>query len=208
MSGLPPAPDINVAMRKVSCFSRCRLISVALALTTGLLPLPGQPAPENRNSTASNPRRTLAPDGRFEGGLRAGPGMGIQYFPLIERVLTTEQRESLRTAMNAQRESLRAIDGKLREARRELMKASMIDEFSEDAVRAKAVAVGKLEAEVTVLRARAFAEMVPPLSEEQVQQLQTPSRWERGEGRPGIPPRVNRNTNDRRERSDLPHRPK
>lgn len=197
-------------MRKVSCFSRCRLIAVTLALTTGLLPLPAQPTPENHNSTASNPRRTLAPDGRFEGGLRAGAGfgMGIHYFPLIERVLTTEQRESLRTAMNAQRESLRAIDGKLREARRELMKASMIDEFNEDAVREKALAVGKLEAEVTVLRARAFAEMIPPLSAEQIQQLQTPSRWERGEGRPGIPPRVNRDTNDPRERSDLPPRPK
>lgn len=134
--------------------------------------------------------------------------MGGQFFPLMERVLTEEQRESLRAAMESQREAMRGIEGKLRDARRELMKAGMIEKFDEDAVRAKALDVAKLEAELTVLRAKAFSQMKPGLSPEQIEKVRNPPPFEGGEGRPGVPRRPERGGAGPRDENDLPPKPK
>ena len=105
--------------------------------------------------------------------------------PLLNRVLTEDQRASLREAAEAQRDQVREQEEKLRAARKEMLNLSLTDTFDEAAVRAKALDVGKLEAELTVLRAKALSQMRPPLSPEQIEQLkdrpppnQGPRPWE------------------------------
>jgi Spy/CpxP family protein refolding chaperone len=89
----------------------------------------------------------------------------------MERVLTEDQRESMRSIMVSQREAMREIQEKMRVARKELLKASLADTFDEEAVRAKALAVARLEADLTVLRAKALSQVQPPLSDEQIEQV-------------------------------------
>lgn len=162
-----------------------------------------QPASPDR------PRPDRAPQQRpFGGGARFGGGQPGQLFPLMERVLTEDQRQSLRSAMEAQREQSREIEGKLREARRELMKTGMIDKFDEAAVRAKALEAAKLDAELTVLRAKAFSQMKPPLSAEQIEQLKNPPPFEGGEGRRDLPRRPDRGASGSRDENDLPSKQK
>jgi Spy/CpxP family protein refolding chaperone len=118
---------------------------------------PDRPRPPGAQRGQPNP-----PDGRFQ----PGPGLAP-----MERVLTEDQRESMRSIMASQRETMREIQDKMRDARKELLKASLTDKFDEEVVRVKALAVAKLEAEITVLRAKALSQVQPPLSAEQVEQI-------------------------------------
>jgi Spy/CpxP family protein refolding chaperone len=138
---------------------------VMLALFVGTFALAAQPVPEKR-SRDGGPQRPLLERPGFRPG-----GMGGQYLPQLERVLTDEQLLSLRQAVEGQREQRRKIEENLREARRALWKASVIETFDEASVRAKALEVGKIEAELTVLRAKAFAEILPAVSAEQFEKL-------------------------------------
>ena len=107
-----------------------------------------------------------------------------QFMPLLNQVLTEEQRTSLREAAAAQGEQSREQELKLRAARKEMLNLSLTETFDEAAVRAKALEVGKLEAELTVLRAKALSQMRPPLSPEQIEQLKNPPPPNQGP-RPG-----------------------
>jgi len=111
---------------------------------------------------------------------RSQPGPGVA---LMERVLTEDQRESMRAIMASQREIMRELQDKMRSARQELLKASLSDKFDEDLVRTKALAVAKLEADLTVLRAKAMSQVQPPLSEEQIAQIMNPPPQERMQSR-------------------------
>ncbi|HEX5220231.1 MAG TPA: Spy/CpxP family protein refolding chaperone [Verrucomicrobiae bacterium] len=137
---------------------------------------PDRPRPPRAQRAQPNP-----PEGRFQ----PGPGLA-----LMERVLTDDQRESMRSIMASQREAMRDIQDKMREARKELLKASLADKFDEEDVRAKALAVAKLEAEITVLRAKALSQVQPPLSDEQVEQIMSApqERMQPGEPRRGERP--------------------
>ena len=116
----------KLCLPNLARFGLCAALFACADLSTA------QPASPDR------PRPDRPPQQRpFAGGARFGGGQPGQLFPLMERVLTEDQRQSLRSAMEAQREQSREIEGKLREARRELMKAGMIDKFDEAAVRAK-----------------------------------------------------------------------
>ncbi len=99
------------------------------------------------------------------------------------RVLTEEQRRSLREAMEAQRDQTRALDEKLRLARKEVIVTGLTEKFDENAVRTKALEVGKLEAELAVLRARALSQVKPPLSADQIEQIKNPPPFKPGESR-------------------------
>jgi len=88
-------------------------------------------------------------------------------------VLTEEQKTSFREAIQSQREKVREIEEKLRDARKELLEAGLKEKFDEEAVRQKAMAAAKLEAEMMVIRAKAFSQMRPPLSTEQIEKLRT-----------------------------------
>ena len=136
-------------------------------------------------------RRPLAPPeaDRLERPLRAGPGPG-RMAPGMDhlfRVLTEEQRRSLREAMEGQREKIRDLEEKLRDARKDMFEAGLAEKFDEEAVRRKAMATAKLEAEMTVLRAKALSQIRPPLSPEQIERLKNPPPpiGDRPEGPPG-----------------------
>jgi Spy/CpxP family protein refolding chaperone len=124
-----------------------------------------QPNPDNPN----RPRPPVGERPRDDRpGPRMQPGPGVA---LMERVLTEDQRESMRSIMTAQRDELRNLQEKMRTARQELLKASFADSFDEDLVRTKAMAVAKLEADLTVLRAKAMSQVQPPLSDRQIEQI-------------------------------------
>jgi Spy/CpxP family protein refolding chaperone len=107
--------------------------------------------------------------------------------PMLERALTGEQRESLHAAMESQRDSMRSLEGKIRDARQALLQASLAEKFDEAAVRTKALKVGKLEAKLAVLRAKAISKMQPPLSHEQIERISNPPPPREMDGPPDGP---------------------
>src|SRR5437588_2638643 len=73
--------------------------------------------------------------------------------------------------MQAQREKMRELEEKLRDARKEIFMAGLKEKFDEETVRQKALVAANLDAELTVLRAKAFSQMRPSLSAEQIEKL-------------------------------------
>jgi Spy/CpxP family protein refolding chaperone len=145
-------------------------LAAALALQVGP-PAQAQPEPDRpyRPNPPGNEARHNQPGG--PGGFRGGPNQGQ---PLMEQVLTEDQRDSLRQTMESQREKMRGLQEKIREARKALMTAALANEFKDDVVKAKALEVAKLEAEVSVLRLKAFSEVQPALSKEQLEKILNP----------------------------------
>ncbi len=89
-------------------------------------------------------------------------------------ILTEEQRASLREITAGQWTKVRELEEKAREARRAMYETALVDKFKEEAVREKAAAVAKLDAELTVLRLKALSQIRPPLSAEQLQKVSAP----------------------------------
>lgn len=148
------------------------LLALAVAVALQVAPrAPAQPEPDrpHRPNPPAGEARRGQPDG--QPGFRGGPGQGL---PLMEQVLTEDQRDSLRQTMEAQREKMRGLQEKIRDARKALMKAALAEEFKDDVVKAKALEVAKLEAEVSALRLKAFAEVQPALSPEQLEKILNP----------------------------------
>jgi len=133
-----------------------------------------------------------------------------RFAPMYERVLNEDQRASFREAMESQRDKLRELDEKLRGARREALQAGVGEKFDEKAVRRKAMAVAELEAEMTVVRARALSQMKPSLSADQIERLRNPPPFEGGSPRPEYqrdePRRGDRPARGPRDEHDLPPR--
>jgi len=96
----------------------------------------------------------------------------------MERVLTEDQRESIRKTLEANRDKTRANMEKIREARKELNKLALEAEFNEDVVRAKAMEIAKLEVEMTVMRLKALSEVQPALSQEQIDKVINPPQMQ------------------------------
>jgi Spy/CpxP family protein refolding chaperone len=77
--------------------------------------------------------------------------------------------------MESQRETMRAQQEKIRAVRKAMMAAAFAENYNEEVVRAKALEVAKLEAELTVQRLKAVAEVQPALSKEQLEKILNPS---------------------------------
>ncbi len=194
-------------LRPTRLITRQALCSFATLLLLNIaLMAQAQPNPDQ-------PDRPRPPERDRQQGERPGPGMqpgpGVA---LMERVLTEEQRESMRDIMKSQRERMQGIQEKIRAARKELLKASLAESFDEEVVRAKALVVAKLEADLTVLRAKAISQVQPPLSDEQIEQIMNPPPQDRfqpgnGEPRPGDR-RGNRPPRGPRDGGDQPRPPK
>jgi Spy/CpxP family protein refolding chaperone len=107
-------------------------------------------------------------------------------------VLTDEQRTSYQAALGRERGLMMELQTKLRVARQELVNASVGQKFDENVMRQKALAVSRLEAEMTVLRAKALSEVQPPLTPEQIEKMKTrqpgPARPLRQGERPALRP--------------------
>jgi len=149
----------------------------AQALREQLRDLP----PEERQARLRELREQYgAPEGgpgqRRPGGPQAGMmagrmGGGIEN---INAVLTPEQRESIRSLMTDNREKAAGIEEKLRVARKAMLEAAIEKNFNEEALRQKIDVVSKLEADLTVLRVKAFSKVEPPLSAEQIERIKNP----------------------------------
>lgn len=81
--------------------------------------------------------------------------------------LDDKQNELLREAMQAENDELRKLSEKLQAAQKELVKVVIAEKYDEKAVREKADAVSRIQTDITVLRAKAFATLSPTLKPEQ-----------------------------------------
>lgn len=148
------------------------LLALAAVLALQICPRaqaqPNPDRPYRPNQPAGEARRGQSGD---QPGFRGGQGQGL---PLMERVLTEDQRDSLRQMMESQREKMRGLQEKIRDARKAMMQAALADDFKDDVVKAKALEVAKLEAEMTVMRLKAVAEVQPALSKEQLEKILNP----------------------------------
>ena len=100
-----------------------------------------------------------------------GFGAGDRLFPMLNRVLTDEQRSSLRAALEPQRDKMQPLEEKLRVSRRALLDAMASGKFDEAAARQNADESARAEAELTVIFAKAVSQMQPPLSAQQIEQM-------------------------------------
>jgi Spy/CpxP family protein refolding chaperone len=114
------------------------------------------------------------------GPLRAqrpgGPmGPGVQGFALggPVGVLNDQQRASYEAAMNRQRGAILEMKAKLRIAREDFVAASVGQKFDENALRDKAMAAFRIQADMAVLQAKALSEVQPPLTPEQIEKIKT-----------------------------------
>ena len=132
---------------------------------------------------------------------------GERFFPALNRVLTDEQRQSLRAALEPQRDKLPPLEEKMLASRRALLDAAVSGKFDENLVRQSAGASAGAEAELTVIYVRALSQMQPPLSAQQLQQLKNfqPGQFQVQSGPPAsstpekhleLPPPLPRDTND------------
>lgn len=98
-----------------------------------------------------------------------GPGAPMRGgFP----TLTEKQRELLREATQKDSEQLRGLEEKLRGVQKDLVKASLAEKYDEQAVRQKADAAAKLQADIIALRAKSFSAIAPTLTPEQREQFE------------------------------------
>jgi len=116
--------------------------------------------------------RTL--DGISQGGtadrmMQQGPDRAILS------VLTDDQRNSYRQALQAQRVKIHELETKMVEARKDLTAVSASATFDENAVRTKAAYIGNIEVELAVVRARALSQVQPPLTADQIEQMKNSS---------------------------------
>jgi Spy/CpxP family protein refolding chaperone len=132
---------------------------------------------------------------------------GERFFTALNRVLTVEQRQSLRAALEPQRDKIPVLEEKVRASRRALLDAAVGGKFDENLVRQSAEASAGVEAELTVIYARALSQMRPPLSTQQLQQLKNiqPGQFQAQSGPAAasapekhleLPPSLPRDTND------------
>jgi Spy/CpxP family protein refolding chaperone len=179
--------------------TKLRLLSLAAACAAGFLSnsliAQTQPGAPERPAVARAAGAGALPGGRF------GPGADR-----IVSVLTDEQRASMREFMAGQAATTRDLERKLRDARKELFEAALDQKFDEAVVREKAMAVAKLDAELTVLRTKAIAMVKPPLSAEQIEKIKSfgPAS---GQPEAGAAPQRPRRPNIPRDDNDLPVRP-
>lgn len=117
-----------------------------------------------KNSPGIRPQFQNGPSGQNAGiaGFSLGGPVGV---------LNDQQRASYQVAMKGVRGKLMELEAKLRVARQDLLTTSVTEKFNENIIRQKALAAAQIEAEMTVLRVKAFTEVTPPLSPEQIEKV-------------------------------------
>jgi Spy/CpxP family protein refolding chaperone len=86
--------------------------------------------------------------------------------------LSDEQRTAYQQAMRDAGQESREIQRQVTQARRELNAATFVDKVDEAVIRAKAEQMAKLEAEVAIIRAKAFAKIASKFTPEQLKRFQ------------------------------------
>ena len=187
---------------------RAKITASLLALSAAAILMSQAKAEEKSDESRPARRQLNRPEGAR--GFPGAIGPVAAGFERIYNILTEEQRTSLREAMQSQREKMRESEEKLRDARKEIFEAALADKFDENAVRQKAAVVAKVEADMLVLRAKAFSEMRPALSSEQLQKLKNsdPSTTGTQTDRPRRRPEVPRDENGLPPKDRVPAEPK
>jgi Spy/CpxP family protein refolding chaperone len=131
---------------------------------------PPPPTQNQRDDTARGNRGNAGGRGNFGGGGGNFAGGGGNFggrggFGGLN--LDDKQNELLREAMQAENDELRKLSEKLQAAQKELVKVVIAEKYDEKAIREKAEAISKIQTEITVLRAKAFATLSPTLKPEQ-----------------------------------------
>ena len=131
----------------------------------------GADVPPNPAPGASNP---APPEraGRTRGAAPAVQGQRANFPGGLN--LDDQQRNLLREATQKEGDELRRLNEKLQVAQKELVDAIIGEKYDEKVVREKAEAAGRIQTDITLLRARAFAAISPTLKPEQRQQLENP----------------------------------
>jgi Spy/CpxP family protein refolding chaperone len=110
-------------------------------------------------------------------GLRAQPGgqNGLAGMALGGPVgiMTEEQRASYQEALRAMHPQIAELDAKLRTARQDFLNTALTGKSDENVLREKALAAARIEAELSVIRAKAFSQMKPPFTPEQIEKVKT-----------------------------------
>jgi protein CpxP len=102
-----------------------------------------------------------------------GPGFGLMP-PLLNRLgLSDQQREQVKAIADSHRDDAQKLFDQERQAREALQAAITSGTFDEGAVRQQAMALGQVETDVAVLRARIFSEVYQVLTPEQQTTLKT-----------------------------------
>jgi Spy/CpxP family protein refolding chaperone len=83
-----------------------------------------------------------------------------------------KQRELLQEARQVHADDIRKLNDKLAEAQKEYVKAVVAEKYDEASVRAKADAIGKIQAEILALNGKSFATVSPTLKPEQREGLE------------------------------------
>jgi len=147
---------------------------------------------------SAQPAASTSPESFRTGNGRA-PGM-----ERLMAALTDEQRASFQEAMAAQREKLSGLEEKSRDARRAMFESAVAEKFDETSVRKQALALSKIEAELTVARMKAFSQMRPQLSAEQMEKIRNFAGAGNGEGQPA---RKRNRPEIKRDENGLPAKP-
>jgi Spy/CpxP family protein refolding chaperone len=100
-----------------------------------------------------------------------GNGITDRFFPALSRLLTDDQRQSLRDLMTAQRDQLQPLERQIRMSRQAVLNQITSGQFDENQVRQYAEQSAKAESELTVIFAKALSQMQPPLTAQQIRQL-------------------------------------
>jgi Spy/CpxP family protein refolding chaperone len=149
-----------------------RLKTIISGLAAGCLLAMGSPIwAQNTNTTSTNqpPHLQALPGGPGAPGARPGGLQGI---------LSEEQWASFQKINAETRDKVMELRPKISAAQREALEAGLSAKFDEALVQQKAQVVAQLYAEMLVAQAKAFSEIQPPLSAEQIEKikdLQRPS---------------------------------
>jgi uncharacterized membrane protein len=136
----------------------------------------------------------------------AANGVADRLFPALGRLLTDDQRQSLRDILQTDRAQLQPLEKEMRTSRQALLNQITSGQFDENLVRQYADQSAKAETELTVIFAKALSQMQPPLTEQQIRQLRNlqQGRYQDFAGGSGptpqshlkLPPPLPRDTND------------
>jgi Spy/CpxP family protein refolding chaperone len=136
-------------------------------LFTGLVLASASPAlfAQQSNAPAQNnpPSHRIQP---FPGANRPQPPSSRN-----EDILTKDQIASLRAVGEAQRDKILDLEAKFHEAQKALFETRLNGKFDEAVTRQKAQAAASLQIEIEVLEAKAFSQINPPLSPDQLEKF-------------------------------------
>ena len=162
---------MNGTTRRIVLGIGAATIAVALAGATYAAGQNSSPA-QGPGFGQGGPGRAGGPGGR---GGRGGPGgPGLLGPMMVERLdLTTDQRDRVKQIVDSHRQEQEALAERGMAARNALETAITASAFDESLVRARAADVAAVDADLSVARARIYAQVFQILTSEQQTKLKT-----------------------------------